>query len=257
MGTHRHGVPGRRAPLANDKGTGSQMPDRRKALDAFTEHLLADTGARAALERLEAAGIGRQVASAFLYLSTSRPDHALKRDLPRPEHLRATAARIYGIAEEVSAFNRNANLRLLRQYPVLEGSYRHMFALLPGALRAYSHYLQVEAFRMGRVGKAKMSTRKLFVVEMLEHVKRTSGREHYNEIACLLTAADALRGSKDVTEPGTLKMLLTRYRRSMNGSVSLRSLPKAIRDAFLRAAKLASETKPKRPTFGQRIGGLR
>src|SRR5207248_10612864 len=117
--TDRQGVPGRRAPLANDKGTGSQRADRRKALDSFTEDLLADTGARAALERLEAAGISRQMASAFLYITTSCPDHILKRDLPRPEHLRATAAHIYGIAKEISAFNRNANLSLLKQHPVL------------------------------------------------------------------------------------------------------------------------------------------
>ena len=244
-----------RVLLAN--GTGDERRDRRKALDPFTKELLAHTGARVAFERLEAAGISREVTSAFLYLTTSCQERFFRHTLPRPEHLRAAAARVYHAAEEISAFNRNGNLTVLKQYPALEDAYGHMFALLPGALRAYSQYLQVEAFQIGRVGKTKMSTRKLFLILMLEHVNRTSARHHYNEIACLMTAADALRGSNNVTEPAALKMLLKRYRASTNGSVSLRSLPKAMRDAFQRDATQVSETKAQRPTFGQRIGGLR
>jgi len=43
---------------------------------------------------------------------------------------RAAAARIFHIAEEVSALNRNASLTLLKRYPALEDIYRHMAAIL-------------------------------------------------------------------------------------------------------------------------------
>lgn len=82
----------------------------------------------------------------------------------------------------------------LRTYPGLR-VYVHMFALLPGALGAYSGYLQLQAYLMGEVGKTKPSTSKMFVVKMLQYARETTGREHYDQIACLLIASAAAAGS--------------------------------------------------------------
>jgi len=201
--------------------------------------------------------MSREVTTTFLHAITLSPDDPISLELPRPENLRGAAARICRVADEIRAFNAtylNPQL-LLKPYPRTQKAYAHMFALLPGALSAYSGYLQFAAYLMGEVGKTKLSTSKLFVVKLLLHAKETTGREHYDDIALLLTAAAEACGRSammDPIDPGALKMLLRRHRSSMSRSRSLQSLPKGIRERI----RIDKALNSRRPTFGERIAGL-
>ena len=245
----------------DDKGTRGQTADRHKKTrkpddsNHFLAKLVAYPGAKDTLERLEADGMSREVTTTFLYAIAFSPDDLLVDELPDPENLRSVAARVLRVADEIGAIDRNVYLnpkRLLETYPGVDKAYAHMFALLPGALAAYSGYLQFAAYLAGEVGKTKLSTAKLFVVKMLLHAKEATGREHYDDIALLLTAAAEACGSSDMIDRDALKMLLRRHRSSMARPRTLQSLPKGIRERI----RIDKALKFRRPTFGERIASL-
>lgn len=171
------------------------------------------------------------------------------RVLPHPKALKRLAERIEFISEEIAGYN---------SHPVLgwkeslgrDPNVGVLFDGLPAVLASYSGHLRFIAKRLGDLGKTKPSHAKLFKTYFVEYAKRITGGEHYEEIACLFTAAEAALGSAKTTEPSTLRMLVKRYRRSPfnPGRKEYQS-----RDVRADRESGLSEV-PKRLTFEQRLG---
>jgi hypothetical protein len=165
------------------------------------------------------------------------------------------AAQIENIRKDIAGLNSSPIVGLewsLAPHPELKAVYGGPFTALPNLLGDYSVHLKVLAWRLAEFGKTKPSTKKMFAVQLLEYVAQVTGGEHYDEIACLITAAAATMGHTEVVEPSALRMQLKRHRKSMTEPRSTASLPKDLRaQVENRLEKIANA--PKRLTFGERL----
>lgn len=188
-----------------------------KPTQTFREKLLEYPMARNALEILQADGMKMDVLVAFLtVIAGVDRSESIYPLLPRPEDLKAMVARAQRLADQIAIFNSNPFLdpkrSLLMKVPEPYGS---VFEWLPGALRIYTAYLGVQASLIGQIGKTKPKASKWLIILMLEHVKKATGRPHFDLVARLLTAADAAHGRRGVVEASTLEKRWKRHRKWM------------------------------------------
>jgi hypothetical protein len=172
-----------------------------------------------------------------------------------PKDLRRVAAQIENIRKDIANLNSSPIVGLewsLAPYPELKAAYRGPFSALPNLLGDYSVHLKVLAWRLAEYGKTKPSTKKMFTMALLEYVAQVTGDEHYDEIACLITAAAATMGRTEVVEPSALRMQLKRHRKSITEPRFTQSMPKNLRrEVENRLGKVANA--PKRLTLGERL----
>jgi len=224
--------------------------------DRFLAKLFEHPGAQEALDALSVHGMSRDTTIAFLRViaNSQRDSHGLT--LPRPADLRRASARARSLADEIARINKNPHLNPAEslKFSANLQTYAHMFELLPGALSAYSQYLQVQAWLLADVGKTKLSMSKLLIIRMLQHTKDATGREHYEQIACLLTAVGYESGTSEVTEPGTLRMLLRRHRQAAKRPRYLDSVLRSVKPAVDVEKILAFIALPRvRKGFGHKL----
>src|SRR5713226_4870328 len=126
---------------------------RAKPKETFLEKLLEHPDASDALQELEADGMSQDLTVAFLYViafcRNGNRSSTLRSELPHPEKLRATAARVQWLGDEIAAFNSNPFLDPQRSLSgALLEQYGSVFQWLPRVLEAYTAYLQVQASLM-------------------------------------------------------------------------------------------------------------
>jgi len=217
-----------------------------RADSGFLRKLFEQPDAKCALETLDAGGIKREFVIRLLSVITQSESDPDRRLLPNPKTLKHAAKRIQRMGEEIATYNSHPILGLDGSLG-LDPNLKALFDGMPIVLASYSDHLRVLAERLAKLGKTKPSRQKLLTVYWLDYAKRLTGDEHYDEIACLLTAARAARGSTETTEPSALRMSLARYRSSMFDLNFTQSPQQNI------TADSKSNEAPKRLTFGQRL----
>jgi hypothetical protein len=183
-------------------------PRQKPRVDSsFLKKLLEYPGSEAALKTLDAGEVKRDFVIPLLHVMT-RPSGRRDRMLPDSKALNRAAARIQRTREDIDAYNVHPIVGL--RLAIFDPSQKALFEVLPLALASYSHHLQFCARRLAELGKTKPTGRKLLTLNLLDYVRRQTGDYHYDEIALLITAAEAALGSTKTTEPSALKMLVRR-----------------------------------------------
>ena len=190
--------------------------DSKQAIDEneFLAKLLEHLDAEHALNKLAQCGLNREFVVSLLRVITTFGSRQNERLFPIPKDLRQLAARVESVANDIAEHNRDRILGL-QASPGLDPNLKSLFGILPSVLSSFSDHLRFQSGRLAEVGKTKPSRKKLLIVHLLDYAKRITGDEHYNEIALLLTAAEAAYGNTKTIEPTALKAQLERYRVSM------------------------------------------
>jgi hypothetical protein len=232
-----------------------QSEGRAQAGEDLLPRLLKYPGAGSALKVLVDGGMKREVILGLLEMMVMPGGRRGRDKQVGPKDLRRVAVHIERVTKDIADFNSSPMVGLewsLAPYPKLKAIYGPFFSALPQILGAYSAHLEVLAWRLAEFGKTKPSEKKTLSLGLLTDAEQVTGDAHYDEIACLITAAAAAIGSTEVVEPSALRMLLKRYRESITKPRSTASLPKDLRQQVEdRLEKIANA--PKRLTFGERL----